>query len=126
MTYEDDVIQDLHFYFNSLIIGSLYFYINISACPYSAKLNLPIKPLQRTSTRSSVEGLNQEIERIVLKTDSDIHTSKSDDFSKSCLITPEGHRAPLAEMLKQSRSRSVNTQTPQDFDSFSPSSGKYY
>lgn len=73
-----------------------------------------------------MEGLNQEIERIVLKTDSDINTSRSDDFSKSSLITPEGHRAPLAEILKQSRSRSVNTQTPQDFDSLSPSSGKLY
>lgn len=71
-----------------------------------------------------MEGLNQEIERIVLKTDSDIHNSRSDDFCKSSLITPEGHRAPLAEILRQSRSRSVNTQTPQDFESFSSSSGK--
>lgn len=92
-----------------------------SACPFTTKLS--IKPLQRTSTRNSVEGLNQEIERIVLKTDSDIHTCRNDDFNKSSLITPEGHRAPLAEILRQSRSRSVNTQTPQDFDSFTPSSG---
>lgn len=57
--------------------------------------------------RSSVEGLNQEIERIVLRTG-----------AEAPLPTPEGHRAPLAEILQ---SRSVNTQTPQGFGNGSSS-----
>ncbi|KAH1003319.1 hypothetical protein HUJ05_011247 [Dendroctonus ponderosae] len=57
--------------------------------------------------RSSVEGLNQEIERLVLRTGADAR-----------LPTPEGHRAPLAEMLQ---SRSADTQTPQDFGNDSSS-----
>lgn len=39
------------------------------------------------------------------------------------LETPDGHRAPLADLLSGARSRSVNTQTPQDFDSSHSSSG---
>ncbi|XP_059476402.1 protein FAM117B-like [Neocloeon triangulifer] len=65
--------------------------------------------------RNSIEGLNQEIERLVLKTDEDLHQ----DEDKACQATPDGHKAPLAEMLRSTRS--VNTQTPA-FDS-TPSSG---
>lgn len=36
-------------------------------------------------------------------------------------VTPEGHRAPLAELLR----RSVNTQTPHDLSHTAHSSGKY-
>lgn len=56
-----------------------------------------------------MEGLNQEIERIVLKTDSiEYFLDRGDKLGQ---ITPEGHRAPLAELFR-TRSRSVNTQTP--------------
>ncbi|KAJ8966961.1 hypothetical protein NQ314_003183 [Rhamnusium bicolor] len=80
----------------------------LSSCIFSPtfKANpvcIPLKPLPKSSIRNSVEGLNQEIERIVLKTG--------------------GHRAPLAELFRSTRSRSVNTQTPQDFGGSCHSSG---
>ncbi|KAJ8943474.1 hypothetical protein NQ318_006327 [Aromia moschata] len=84
---------------------------------------IPLKPLPKSSIRSSVEGLNQEIERIVLKTGSESHSSRSDENEKFYQITPEGHRAPLAELFRCTRSRSVNTQTPQDFGGSCHSSG---
>lgn len=92
--------------------------------------------------RNSVEGLNQEIEKLVLYP-GQAHTCRSDlemvslcsvdlhayKLCPSLLIyclqysrgTPEGHRAPLAELLHAagggcvsltSDTRSVNTQTP--------------
>ncbi|KAL1491894.1 hypothetical protein ABEB36_012416 [Hypothenemus hampei] len=79
----------------------------------------PVKPLPRSSIRNSVEGLNQEIE-IVLRTGADDHHSERYELRQ---VTPEGHRAPLAEMLRSNRSRSVNTQTPQDFNSSGESYG---
>ncbi|XP_039753518.1 protein FAM117B-like isoform X2 [Pararge aegeria] len=60
------------------------------------------------AARSSVEGLNQEIERLVLYPASGTQTSHIDRLRDK--VTPEGHRAPLAELLR----RSVNTQTPHD------------
>ncbi|XP_013165191.1 PREDICTED: glucocorticoid-induced transcript 1 protein-like isoform X1 [Papilio xuthus] len=60
------------------------------------------------AARSSVEGLNQEIERIVLCPASGTQTPHLDRLRDK--VTPEGHRAPLAELLR----RSVNTQTPHD------------
>ncbi|CAH2001116.1 unnamed protein product [Acanthoscelides obtectus] len=81
--------------------------------PVSKSLPVTLKPLPRSSIRSSVEGLNQEIERIVLR-----------DESGSTLVRPpsggghssgrcsEGRRAPLAEMFHGEGWRSVDTQTP--------------
>ncbi|CAG2067583.1 unnamed protein product [Timema podura] len=70
--------------------------------------------------RSSVEGLNQEIERLVL-----IETEQSDSKYGTGQVTPEGHRAPLADLLRSTRS--VNTQTPAgppgDFTGSATSSG---
>ncbi|XP_050350483.1 protein FAM117B-like isoform X1 [Nymphalis io] len=60
------------------------------------------------AARSSVEGLNQEIERLVLCPASGTQTPHLDRLRDK--VTPEGHRAPLAELLR----RSVNTQTPHD------------
>ncbi|CAH0554868.1 unnamed protein product [Brassicogethes aeneus] len=84
-------------------------------------MNIPCKPMPKSSMRNSVEGLNQEIERIVLKTctvgmqfgaDGDM----LDDYRKFSQSTPEGHRAPHPDMFRAAaRSRSVNTQTPNDF-----------
>ncbi|CAH0585695.1 unnamed protein product [Chrysodeixis includens] len=60
------------------------------------------------AAQSSVEGLNQEIERLVLYPASGTQTPHLDRLRDK--VTPEGHRAPLAELLR----RSVNTQTPHD------------
>ncbi|XP_055619883.1 protein FAM117B-like [Toxorhynchites rutilus septentrionalis] len=76
-------------------------------------------PIHMRPMRNSVEGLNQEIEKLVLYTGQS-HTCRSDleMYSRS---TPEGHRAPLADLFHAtgggssalaSDTRSVNTQTP--------------
>lgn len=84
-----------------------------------------LKPLTKPSMRSSVEGLNQEIERLVLKTDSDAHSSRCFDIDRYSETIPEGHRAPVADLFKfAGRSRSVDTQTPQNFGNSSNSSGE--
>ncbi|KAG6443811.1 hypothetical protein O3G_MSEX002996 [Manduca sexta] len=69
------------------------------------------------AARSSVEGLNQEIERLVLNQASGTQTPHLDRLRDK--VTPEGHRAPLAELLR----RSVNTQTPHDLSHTAHSSG---
>ncbi|CAG9815646.1 unnamed protein product [Phaedon cochleariae] len=69
-------------------------------------INVPAQPLPKPSMRSSVEGLNQEIERIVLKTGRGGEGRGEGGASRG---TPEGHRAPLAELLRGARSRSANT-----------------
>ncbi|KAI8436815.1 hypothetical protein MSG28_010273 [Choristoneura fumiferana] len=69
------------------------------------------------AARSSVEGLNQEIERLVLYPASGTQTPHLDRLKDK--VTPEGHRAPLAELLR----RSVNTQTPHDLCHTAHSSG---
>ncbi|XP_012265729.1 protein FAM117B-like isoform X2 [Athalia rosae] len=79
----------------------------------ASPMNIPVKPM-RPPMRSSIEGLNQEIEGLVLKsggntTDSD-HTVEDKYARYREQMTPEGHRAPLADLLRATRS--VNTQTP--------------
>lgn len=66
-------------------------------------------PAHMRPMRNSVEGLNQEIEKLVLIPGQQ-HTCRpeSNMFSRG---TPEGHRAPLADLL-HGDTRSVNTQTP--------------
>lgn len=82
---------------------------------------IPIKPISRISMRSSVEGLNQEIEKLILRTSSENEEEKKEEFNRFSQITPEGHRAPLAEIFRAGRSRSVNTQTPSDCEPFGSS-----
>lgn len=82
-------------------------------------VNIPVK--SRQPMRSSIEGLNQEIERLVLKATATLSTEREEE--KMQLVhqaTPEGHRAPLADLLRSTRS--VNTQTPA-FTGSSHSSG---
>lgn len=85
------------------------FSLSIKASP----MNIPVKPM-RPPMRSSIEGLNQEIEGLVLKSSSntnDLDHSIEDKYAKYReQMTPEGHRAPLADLLRATRS--VNTQTP--------------
>lgn len=97
------------------------FSLSIKASP----MNIPVKPM-RPPMRSSIEGLNQEIEGLVLKSSSntnDLDHSIEDKYAKYReQMTPEGHRAPLADLLRATRS--VNTQTPAtEFPSSSYSSG---
>ncbi|KAL1138221.1 hypothetical protein AAG570_009912 [Ranatra chinensis] len=75
----------------------------------------------RHKMRSSIEGLNQEIERLVLRS-SGAPLSSDRDERKAVQMTPEGHRAPVADLLRQTRS--VNTQTPAASYNVQ-SSGKY-
>ncbi|XP_047113533.1 protein FAM117B-like isoform X2 [Schistocerca piceifrons] len=82
-----------------------------------------VKPIvPRPTMRSSIEGLNQEIERLVLKAGGGPQDSEREE-EKTYQATPEGHRAPLADLLRSTRS--VNTQTPAggDFTGSSQSSG---
>lgn len=59
--------------------------------------------------RSSIEGLNQEIERLVLRSTPSLGGLDREE-RKGVENTPEGHRAPVADLLRETRS--VNTQTP--------------
>ncbi|XP_076666965.1 glucocorticoid-induced transcript 1 protein isoform X2 [Andrena cerasifolii] len=91
----------------------------------ASPMNIPMKPM-RPPMRSSIEGLNQEIEGLVLKSGtnpSDPDHPVEDKYARYReQITPEGHRAPLADLLRATRS--VNTQTPAtDLPSSSYSSG---
>ncbi|CAG9864959.1 unnamed protein product [Phyllotreta striolata] len=99
--------------------------LNTSSQTVSTYYSPPMpKPLTKPSIRSSVEGLNQEIERLVLKTDGETHACRSFEDRYSETI-PEGHRAPVADLFKfAARSRSVDTQTPQNFGNSSHSSGE--
>ncbi|KAF2882605.1 hypothetical protein ILUMI_23573 [Ignelater luminosus] len=92
----------------------------------ASPINIPVKPLPKPTIRSSVEGLNQEIERLVLKSSGlpgSQTCDRNEEYDKFCQATPEGHRAPLAELFKATRS--IDTQTPAggDFTSSCPSSG---
>ncbi|XP_073971393.1 glucocorticoid-induced transcript 1 protein-like isoform X2 [Rhodnius prolixus] len=58
----------------------------------------------------SIEGLNQEIERLVLRSSIAGRQLDRQHVKGCCESTPEGHRAPVADLLRQTRS--VNTQTP--------------
>lgn len=77
-------------------------------------------PVHMRPMRNSVEGLNQEIEKLVLYPGQP-HTCRS-ELEMYSRGTPEGHRAPLADIFHaaagggppgmSSDTRSVNTQTP--------------
>lgn len=64
--------------------------------------------------RNSVEGLNQEIERLVLKGISGSGTENEAELERVMGPTPEGHRAPIAELFQTTCS--VDTQTPSGSD----------
>ncbi|KAG8179983.1 hypothetical protein JTE90_016356 [Oedothorax gibbosus] len=75
--------------------------------PRAHPIPIPDIPKLIPRMRSSVEGLNQEIERIVLR---EISTAEGDDNDRPMAPTPEGHRAPAPHQQQQS----VDTQTPLD------------
>lgn len=76
--------------------------------------------------RSSIEGLNQEIERLVLRSTPSLGGLEREE-RKGVENTPEGHRAPVADLLRDSRSVSspklVFSQTTQTPALTAPSSG---
>ncbi|KAI4494424.1 hypothetical protein M0802_008916 [Mischocyttarus mexicanus] len=100
-------------------------YNQLSLNTKASPMSIPVKPM-RPPMRSSIEGLNQEIEGLVLKSTSNTNDPDHPIEDKYARyreqMTPEGHRAPLADLLRATRS--VNTQTPAtDLPSSSYSSG---
>ncbi|GAB6032479.1 hypothetical protein CHUAL_011110 [Chamberlinius hualienensis] len=76
----------------------------------SKVISIPRANIQKTIAprmRNSVEGLNQEIEKLVLK---GISGNEEDIERAVHEPTPDGHRAPVADILRQTRN--ANTQTP--------------
>lgn len=85
--------------------------ISVASAAKASPVQIPSRPsvTHGRPMRNSVEGLNQEIEKLVLHPGQQ-HTCRPESnlFSRG---TPEGHRAPLADIL-HGETRSVNTQTP--------------
>ncbi|XP_022254573.1 glucocorticoid-induced transcript 1 protein-like isoform X3 [Limulus polyphemus] len=74
--------------------------------------HIPKTPIPRIL--SSVEGLNQEIERLVLKGISG-NDSVDMEIERELEPPPDGHRAPIADLFKSTTvttTRNVDTQTP--------------
>ncbi|XP_053483185.1 protein FAM117B [Ictalurus furcatus] len=82
--------------------------INQSQAPIPKSVLIPI-PVSKSSVsrfRNSVEGLNQEIERIIIRDSGD----KDEQFIPQ--DAPDGHRAPPPLCQRSASSRSIDTQTP--------------
>lgn len=82
--------------------------INQSQAPVPKSALIPI-PVSKTSVsrfRNSVEGLNQEIERINIRDSGE----KDEQFIPQDV--PDGHRAPPPLCQRSASSRSIDTQTP--------------
>uniref|UniRef100_A0A4W3J913 Family with sequence similarity 117 member Bb n=1 Tax=Callorhinchus milii TaxID=7868 RepID=A0A4W3J913_CALMI len=95
---------------------------NQSQAPIPKTVLIPVAiPISKTTVsrlRNSVEGLNQEIERIIIK--------ESGDKEEQMILqdTPDGHRAPLPIQKRSSSTRSIDTQTPSGVDRSSASSSR--
>ncbi|XP_064647519.1 protein FAM117B-like isoform X2 [Lineus longissimus] len=61
--------------------------------------------------RGSYEGLNEEIEKLVLRN----HPGPEGEERQVQEPTPDGHRAPVLELIRGSSTRSVDTQTPSGY-----------
>uniref|UniRef100_UPI00398F3AF1 protein FAM117B isoform X1 n=1 Tax=Pristiophorus japonicus TaxID=55135 RepID=UPI00398F3AF1 len=97
--------------------------INQSQAPIPKTILIPVAiPISKSTVsrfRNSVEGLNQEIERIIIR--------ESGDKEVQMMIpqdTPDGHRAPFPLQLRSSSTRSIDTQTPSGMDRSSTSSSR--
>ncbi|XP_059823358.1 protein FAM117B isoform X1 [Hypanus sabinus] len=97
--------------------------INQSQAPIPKTILIPVTiPISKSSVprfRNSVEGLNQEIERIIIK--------ESGDKEEQVMVlqdTPDGHRAPFPIQQRSSSTRSIDTQTPSGMDRSSTSSSR--
>uniref|UniRef100_A0A3B3S6N6 Family with sequence similarity 117 member Bb n=1 Tax=Paramormyrops kingsleyae TaxID=1676925 RepID=A0A3B3S6N6_9TELE len=74
--------------------------------PKSILVPIPISKSTVSRFRNSVEGLNQEIERII------IHEPGDRDEQLMPQDVPDGHRAPPPLPHRSSSTRSIDTQTP--------------
>ncbi|XP_067299643.1 protein FAM117B [Pseudorasbora parva] len=74
--------------------------------PKSVLISIPISKSSVSRFRNSVEGLNQEIERIIIRDteDREEHLIPQE--------APDGHRAPPPLCQRSASSRSIDTQTP--------------
>ncbi|RXM32100.1 Protein FAM117B [Acipenser ruthenus] len=94
--------------------------INQSQAPIPKSVLIPI-PISKSTVsrfRNSVEGLNQEIERIIIKETGD----KDEQLIPQDI--PDGHRAPPPLPQRSSSTRSIDTQTPSGVDRSSNSSSR--
>ena len=69
-------------------IGCVFTVCVISPFAKANPVNIPMKPLPKLTMRNSVEGLNQEIERLVLKSNSSgmYLSDRSEDYDKVLMI----------------------------------------
>ncbi|XP_030637672.1 protein FAM117B [Chanos chanos] len=74
--------------------------------PKTILIPIPISKSTPPRFRNSIEGLNQEIERIIIR-----DTSERDEVIIPQDV-PDGHRAPPPLSQRSSSTRSINTQTP--------------
>lgn len=75
----------------------------------SAAIGIPLHNLKIPPKiqRNSVEGLNQEIEKLVLENSI---SGAEEELEKRDI--PDGHRAPVPDISRTSGTRSIDTQTP--------------
>lgn len=71
----------------------------------SAAIGIPAHKMPPRHQRNSVEGLNQEIEKLVLE-----NSGAEEELEKRDI--PDGHRAPVPDISRTSGTRSIDTQTP--------------
>ncbi|KTG38972.1 hypothetical protein cypCar_00003245 [Cyprinus carpio] len=74
--------------------------------PKNVLISIPISKSSVSRFRNSVEGLNQEIERIIIRDTGD----REDQLIPQ--EAPDGHRAPPPLCQRSASSRSIDTQTP--------------
>uniref|UniRef100_A0A8C1L042 Family with sequence similarity 117 member Bb n=1 Tax=Cyprinus carpio TaxID=7962 RepID=A0A8C1L042_CYPCA len=74
--------------------------------PKSVLISIPISKSSVSRFRNSVEGLNQEIERIIIRDTGDREEQLIPQEA------PDGHRAPPPLCQRSASSRSIDTQTP--------------
>ncbi|KAM9486357.1 protein FAM117B [Clarias gariepinus] len=80
--------------------------INQSQAPIPKSVLIPIPISKISRFRNSIEGLNQEIERIIIRDSGE----KDEQFIPQ--DAPDGHRAPPPLCQRSASSRSIDTQTP--------------
>uniref|UniRef100_A0A671L8L1 Protein FAM117B-like n=2 Tax=Sinocyclocheilus TaxID=75365 RepID=A0A671L8L1_9TELE len=78
----------------------------ISQMPKTILIPIPISKSTPPRFRNSIEGLNQEIERIIIR-----DTVERDEIIVPQDV-PDGHRAPPPLPQRSSSTRSIDTQTP--------------
>ncbi|XP_035379392.1 protein FAM117B isoform X1 [Electrophorus electricus] len=87
-----------------------------SQMPKTILIPIPISKSTPPRFRNSIEGLNQEIERIIIRDTTDREEVIIADGQGLCAFqpqdVPDGHRAPPPLPRRGSSTRSIDTQTP--------------